>query len=59
MSQEEIINEIRQWANSSHAYLSNREGYAQGYKDGISQSKNIIIEILAQIDKEDYSKLKS
>lgn len=44
------IKEIGEWANASHAYLSNREGYAQGYKDGISQAKTIIRDILSQID---------
>lgn len=50
MTSEEIINEISEWANASHAYLSNREGYPQGYRDGISQAKNIILSILSKAD---------
>lgn len=45
-----VINEISEWANASHAYLCNREGYPRGYRDGISQAKTIILEILSKID---------
>lgn len=56
MTPQEIINEISKWANSPHNYLSNREGYPRGYKDGISQAKNIVLEILSKIDtKQDTS----
>jgi len=48
MAPEEIINEISEWANASHAYLSNREGYPQGYRNGISQAKVIILDILSK-----------
>lgn len=51
------INEISEWANASHAYLCNHEGYPRGYRDGISQAKTIILEILSKIDaKQDKSK---
>lgn len=50
MTPEEIINEISKWANASHAYLSNREGYPQGYKNGISQAKIIVLEILSKAE---------
>lgn len=50
MTTEEAIKEISEWANASHAYLCNREGYPRGYKDGISQAKNIVLAILSQID---------
>lgn len=54
MTPQEIIDEIREWANASHAYLSNREGYPLGYRDGITQAKNIVLEILSKMDnKED------
>ena len=44
------IKEICEWANASHAYLCNREGYPKGYKDGITQAKTIVLEILSKID---------
>lgn len=44
------IKEISEWANASHAYLCNREGYPRGYRDGISQAKTIVLGILSQID---------
>lgn len=50
MTQEEAINEISKWANASHAYLSNREGYPRGYREGIAQAKVIILEFLSKID---------
>lgn len=46
------IKEISEWANASHAYLCNREGYPRGYRDGISQAKTIVLEILSKIDVE-------
>lgn len=50
MTQKEAIKEISEWANTSHAYLSNREGYPRGYRDGISVAKTIILDILSKID---------
>lgn len=50
MTQEEAIKEISEWANASHAYLCNREGYPKGYKDGITQAKTIVLDILSKID---------
>ena len=52
MTQEDAIKEISEWANASHAYLCNREGYLKGYRDGISQAKIIVLEILSKIDVE-------
>ena len=40
------LEEIRRWANGSHAYLSQAPGYARGYKDGIGQAKEIVCGIL-------------
>lgn len=40
------LEEIRQWANGSHAHLSQATGYARGYKDGIGQAKEIVCGIL-------------
>lgn len=53
MTPQEIINEISEWANASHAYLCNRNGYPRGYRDGISQAKSIVLEILSKLDIED------
>lgn len=59
MTPEEAIQEISEWANASHAYLCNREGYPRGYKDGISQAKIIVLDILSKIDiEQDKSKQK-
>lgn len=44
------IKEISEWANASHAYLCNRKGYPRGYRDGISQAKTIVRDVLSQID---------
>lgn len=52
MTLEEAIKEISEWANASHAYLCNREGYPRGYRDGISQAKTIVLGILSKIDVE-------
>lgn len=52
MTPEEAIKEISKWANGSHAYLCNREGYPRGYKDGISQAKIIVLECLSKVDVE-------
>lgn len=46
MNDKDILTQIIEWANSSHAYLSNRDGYAKGYKDGISRAKEIILDII-------------
>lgn len=46
------IKEISEWANASHAYLCNREGYPKGYRDGISQAKIIVLDILSKINVE-------
>lgn len=50
MTETEAIKKISDWANASHAYLCNREGYPRGYRDGIAQAKTIILDILSQID---------
>ncbi|MDE6267011.1 MAG: hypothetical protein K2M07_06665 [Muribaculaceae bacterium] len=42
------LEEIRKWANGSHAHLSQSSGYARGYKEGIGQAKEIICSILAR-----------
>ncbi|QCD40612.1 hypothetical protein E7745_14365 [Duncaniella sp. C9] len=42
------LEEIRQWANGSHAHLSQAPGYARGYRDGIGQAKEIVCDILGR-----------
>lgn len=42
MTNEEILKQIKEWAESSHSYLSRRTDYARGYSDGITQAKEII-----------------
>ena len=37
----DLLTQINEWANSSHAYLSNSTEFAKGYKDGISRAKEI------------------
>lgn len=44
--EQRAISEIKEWANGSHAYLSQTSQYAQGYKDGIAQAKGIVSEII-------------
>lgn len=39
MTNEEILKQISEWANSSHSYLSERTDYARGYKNGYTQAK--------------------
>lgn len=56
MKQEEAINKLGEWANGSHAYLCNREGYPRGYKDGITQAKVIVLDILSQIGEPEQKK---
>ena len=46
------LQEIRKWANGSHAHLSQAPGYARGYKDGIGQAKETICSILDKYFKE-------
>lgn len=42
------LEEIRRWANGSHAHLSQAPGYVRGYRDGIGQSKEIICNIIGR-----------
>lgn len=46
MNDKDILTKIIEWANSSHAYLSERTDYARGCKDGISRAKEIILDII-------------
>jgi hypothetical protein len=42
----ETLKQIKEWVESSHAYLSSSKPYSQGYKDGITQAKDIISNII-------------
>lgn len=57
MTSEEAIKELSDWANASHAYLCNREGYPRGYRNGIEQAKTTVLGILSQISVK-HNKLK-
>lgn len=57
MTPEEVIKELSDWANASHAYLCNREGYPRGYRNGIEQAKIIVLGILSQMSVK-HNKLK-
>ena len=57
MTAEEILQKIKDWAEGSHAYLSNRTDYARGYKDGISQAKDIILDIIENNCKDRFTHL--
>lgn len=47
---EQVLNEIKEWANSSHSYLSTRTYYARGYKHGITQAKEIVKDYLSKLE---------
>lgn len=57
MTSEEAIKELSDWANASHAYLCNREGYPRGYRNGIEQAKITVLGILSKISVK-HNKLK-
>lgn len=42
----DALDSIIRYAASGHAYLSERTEYGRGYKEGITQGKNIILQIL-------------
>lgn len=46
MEDKDKLNKIKEWAESSHYYISERADYSRGYKDGLTQAKLIILEIL-------------
>lgn len=57
MTAEETLQKIKDWAEGSHAYLSNRTDYARGYKDGISRAKDMILDIIENDCKERFTQL--
>ena len=46
--EKEAIKAIQEWLHNSVGYLSNREGYPRGFKDGIIRAKEIVAEIIRQ-----------
>lgn len=43
---EQRTERIRRWAESSCAHLSNREGYARGYREAYIHAKETVLEML-------------
>lgn len=46
MKKDDILTEIREWAESSSSYLSESSAYASGYKEAVIYCKERILEIL-------------
>lgn len=46
----EMLKRIEEWAMSGHAYLSTASDYARGYKDGITRAKEIVLEIMTEVE---------
>lgn len=44
------LENLREWANASHSYLSESTEYARGYKAGISQAKIIVNSFLKELN---------
>lgn len=44
--EQQFIGAIKCYANRSHAYLESRTDYGRGYRDGITQCKTTILELL-------------
>lgn len=51
MNTANILHRIRQWVVSSHGHLATGTDYTRGYAAGIGQAKDIIGEILEDIDR--------
>lgn len=45
-SEAQILAEIREWADDIPYYLSNREGYARGYREGFIRAHKIVMSII-------------
>lgn len=45
----QIVKELQDWANASHAYLSYTQPYSKGYKDGIGQAKEIVRDTIERV----------
>lgn len=45
----DIIEAVESWANSSHSYLSQGSDYSRGYKDGLAQAKEIVLDLLKNV----------
>lgn len=52
-SDADILTEIREWAEEMPYYLSNREGYPKGYRDGVIRARKIVMSIITGIPIED------
>lgn len=47
---EELIKEIKDWAESSHDYLSYEQSYSQGYKDAMTWAKEIVLNMIKEYE---------
>lgn len=45
---EKCLAEIKEWANDYPSYLSNREGYARGYREAMFYAKEVVQSIIAK-----------
>ena len=55
--EQSAIEELVEYANESTCYLSNAEGYARGYKEGVEMVKKNMRSILVKygfMDQQDY-----
>lgn len=46
----EMLRRIEEWATRSSSYLSTRTEYARGYRDGIERAKEIVLEIMNEVE---------
>ena len=46
----EMLKRIEEWATHYSSYLSTSTEYARGYRDGIERAKEIVLEIMREVD---------
>lgn len=46
----EMLRRIEEWATHPSSYLSTRTDYARGYRDGIERAKEIVLEIMTEVE---------
>lgn len=45
-SEAQILAKIREWAENTPYYLSNREGYARGYREGMIRAHKLVMSMI-------------
>ena len=45
-SEAQILAKIREWAEHIPYYLSNREGYARGYREGMIRAHKLVMSMI-------------